>query len=113
MFDNIGSKIKGLAVTVFGIEAFASVILGIYNLTDDEFAIGIILLLVGPINAWVSSWLLYGFGELITKVCDIADSVKVAPNYPNAFAPKPHVQPTYVQTNTPAPEIMDIPKRNS
>jgi hypothetical protein len=32
---------------------------------------GLLVMVVGPIIAWVSSWLLYGFGELIDKASDI------------------------------------------
>lgn len=38
-------------------------------MATDEDLIGYGLL--GPVIAWVSSWLLYGFGELIDKTCEI------------------------------------------
>lgn len=70
MYDNIGKKIKGLAIATFIIEAVASVIAGfIFALEGEDF--GAFLLLLGPFAAWLSSWLLYGFGELVDKVMDI------------------------------------------
>ena len=73
MFDNIGGKIKGLAKAVFIVEAIAAVIAGIALIASDEdlIPIGLLVLFIGPIVAWVSSWLLYGFGEIIDKTCDI------------------------------------------
>ena len=73
MYDNIGKKIKVLAKAVFIVEAICAIIGGIITLITDEDLIlfGILLLFLGPLVAWVSSWLLYGFGELIDKVGDI------------------------------------------
>ena len=73
MYDNIGGKIKGLAKASFIVAAIAEVITGIALMAADEDLIlyGLLVLVVGPIVAWVSSWLLYGFGELIDKASDI------------------------------------------
>lgn len=73
MYDNIGGKIKGLAKVTFIAEAIAAVISGfaIMGFDDDTILIGLLVLIIGPIIAWVSSWLLYGFGELIDKSCEI------------------------------------------
>ena len=71
MYDNIGRKIKGLAKAFFIVEAIATVIAGIALMAIDEDLIGVLILILGPVVAWVSTWLLYGFGELIDKTCDI------------------------------------------
>ena len=73
MYDNIGGKIKGLAKASFIVAAIAEVITGIALMATDEDLIlyGFLVMVVGPIVAWVSSWLLYGFGELIDKASDI------------------------------------------
>ena len=71
MFDNwygnIGGKIKTWAKWIFIVEAISSIITGIALLVDTEEVIYILFCLVGPVVAFVSSWLLYGFGELIEK----------------------------------------------
>ncbi len=79
MYDNIGSKIKGLAKAIFIVEAIAIVIAGIVIMFADEdlIPIGFLMLILGPIVAWVFSCLLYGFGELIDKACDIARNTNV------------------------------------
>ena len=73
MYDNIGGKIKGLAKASFIVATIAEVITGIALMAADEDLIlyGLLVMVVGPIVAWVSSWLLYGFGELINKASDI------------------------------------------
>ena len=73
MYNNIGGKIKGLAIATFIVAAIAAVITGIVLMCIDEDLIlyGVLTLILGPVLAWISSWLLYGFGELIDKVSDI------------------------------------------
>ena len=73
MYGNIGGKIKGLAKAFFIVEAIVAVIAGIALMASDENLIffGVLSLILGPVVAWVSSWLLYGFGELIDNTRDI------------------------------------------
>ena len=73
MYENIGGKIKTLAGVIFAFEAIAAFIAAIAIMVSDEDLIpyGLIVLVVGPLVAWVSSWLLYGFGEIIDKLCAI------------------------------------------
>ncbi|MDD5916956.1 MAG: hypothetical protein PUC63_05445 [Clostridiales bacterium] len=73
MYDNIGRKIKGLAKAIFVAQGISMAIIGIVLMCMDEDLIlyGVLTLILGPILAWISSWLLYGFGELIDKVSDI------------------------------------------
>ena len=72
MYDNIGEKIKGLAKACFWVEAIASVITGIVIMGETEDVWCLAIILGGPLSAWVSSWLLYGFGEIIDQLCIIA-----------------------------------------
>ena len=91
MYNDIGGKIKGLAKAIFIFETFISIVMGFVFIIlaaqtpIDVVAInpsapiidiisGLLLIVVGPIVAWISSWLLYGFGELISKTCDIAEN---------------------------------------
>ena len=72
MYDEIGKKIKTLAIATFIVEAIASVILGIYFIFDyADLLIILLTFIAGPIVAWVSSWLLYGLGEIIDRLCAI------------------------------------------
>ncbi|MCH5212283.1 MAG: hypothetical protein J1G06_04650 [Oscillospiraceae bacterium] len=67
MFDNIGGKIKTLAQVVCWIGIIGSVISGIVMIaTDDDLAfLGVIVIVIGSLVSWVSSFTLYGFGHLI------------------------------------------------
>ena len=79
MYENIGGKIKGLAKVIFGIEAVAAVIAGISILAsgnDDLAFVGLLVIVGGPILAWASSLVLYGFGELIEKACEIEQNTR-------------------------------------
>ena len=66
-YENIGNKIKSLAMTLFFVEAIAEIVTGFALMIADEDLIfyGFLIIVIGPIVAWVSSWLLYGFGQLI------------------------------------------------
>lgn len=69
MYENIGEKIKILSKIIFYIQAIGSAIGGLAVMTmdanEETVLIGLLLLFLGPVLAWVSSWVLYGFGQLI------------------------------------------------
>ena len=75
MYDNIGGKIKGLAKAFFVVESIAAIIGGMVVIVGGNGGlavfVGILTVFFGPIVAWVSSWVIYGFGELIDKASDI------------------------------------------
>ncbi len=73
MFDHVGKKIKGIATVVTWIGIVISFIIGcilIYEGAQDSdngilILIGILVMAIGSFIAWLSTILLYGFGELI------------------------------------------------
>ena len=67
MFDNIGDKIKTLAKVVCWIGIIACIITGIVLMATDEDLVlaGILTAVLGSILSWVSSFVLYGFGQLV------------------------------------------------
>ena len=67
MFDNIGGKIKTLAKVGCWIGIIAFIITGIVLMAIDEDLIldGILTAVVGSLLSWVSSFVLYGFGQLV------------------------------------------------
>ena len=74
MFNWIGAKIKGLTKIICGIGIIASVVSGGILLSSSFTMIaGIVVIIFGPLLSWISSFLLYGFGELIDSVMHIAD----------------------------------------
>ena len=110
-YDNIGGKIKGLAKAAFIVEAisavlsgFVMVILGIDDFFETNLILyGILTMILGPIVAWVGSWLLYAFGELVENSTSlnrkIPDMAKPAAQQPAATV-KPA---TYLSKPAPRP----------
>lgn len=66
MFKNVGEKIKSLAVFIFILLALipVGIGLGMFN-NEDTIIFGIVLLIGGPLIAWLLTLSLYGMGELI------------------------------------------------
>ena len=70
LYENIGGKIKNWAKWMFIFEAIGAVIAGLVLLFTDEDLIlyGLLTAICGPIVAYVSSWILYAFGQLVEDV---------------------------------------------
>ena len=76
MFDQIGQRIKTLAVVITVIGMIVSVIAGCdYIFNKSRRIYGLIIIVGGIIASWVGSFILYGFGEIIDKLCDISQSL--------------------------------------
>ena len=71
LYEEICEKIKNWAKWIFIIEAIAAVIGGIVLIAHNLAGLGLGTILVGPIVAWVGSWLLYAFGEMVETICSI------------------------------------------
>ncbi len=99
LYDNIGGKIKNWAQWIFIVEAIAAIIGGIFMLFegDDTTFWGIILIIAGPVVAWVSSWILYAFGDIVENISDIRHKyvgIKIDPPaqpFTNAAPPTPPI----------------------
>ena len=79
MYTDIGKKIKGLTKAVVIIGIILCFIIGIVIMTSDEdlIGIGLLVMVAGALVFWLSSWLLYGYGELIDKVSDIERNTRL------------------------------------
>ena len=77
MFKNIGKKIKVLAVVFCVLGIIGSLIAG-GTLLDGwgTEAIGAAIMIGGSLLSWISSFVLYGFGELVDNSTIIANSIK-------------------------------------
>lgn len=91
MYNNIGKKIKTLAKVLAWLGIAVSVIAGIaiiagggamssygssYNMGGSAAVAGITTIIFGALGSWVSSFMLYGFGELIEKTTEIAKNTE-------------------------------------
>ncbi len=70
MFENIGGKIKGTAKVFFWIGVISSIVVGIVFVGDTS-GLSLLLILVGGLASWLSVLIIYGFGEIIEKLCEI------------------------------------------
>lgn len=115
MFGNIGGKIKGLAKVLFWIEAIAAVIVG-FVLVESTEGLSLLFAIAGVLVVWISAWFLYGFGELIDRVSEIAKNTRILPNTPtdtNNQEHHDHIENSEkIATTFKSSGIMDIPKRN-
>ncbi|MBP3554764.1 MAG: hypothetical protein IJY37_06080 [Clostridia bacterium] len=75
MFDQIGKKIKTLASTLTTIGIIVSIIVGFIILVNGSGA-GFLVMLVGSLLSWLSSYVLYGLGELIDKTSTISANLE-------------------------------------
>lgn len=79
LFKNAGPKLKVLAKVIFVISLIIGEIIGIVSIVAGAdswnggilITIGVILVIISPLLAWLSSIILYAFGELCDNVSDI------------------------------------------
>ncbi len=67
MFNNIGEKIKSVAVVVTILGIATSLFLGIWMCAKSAWLMGVCIIIVGSICSWLGSLTLYGFGQLISN----------------------------------------------
>ena len=71
MYNNVGKKIKIIAIVFAICVAIASVITGLCFITTG----GIVLILAGPLVAWLSSLMTYGFGQIVESIQNIEKKI--------------------------------------
>lgn len=88
MYKNIGAKIKGLAKFIYLLGSITSIAYGIFvigsavsfdvsfGIAGKALFIGIIIIVLGAVLSWLGSLCIYGFGELIERVTEIAESTR-------------------------------------
>lgn len=82
LYENIGRKIKSLAMCLFFVEAIGSLIAGIALGIEVE-EIYFLLVLIGPFIAWISSFIMYAFGELVEDTESIRKNIVVKTTFDN------------------------------
>lgn len=114
MFNDIGGKLKGLAkvTTILGI--ISSVLSGIVQMFDQPL-VGILTMVLGSVLFWISSFTIYGLGQLIENTDELVIQGRQAPEAPRSpmvpeaqpanTAPVPQPTPVYVAPAAqPAPQ---------
>ena len=68
MYDNIGDKLKVVAIFQMVAGSVSGIGCGIWLITKSGFEVlGIILLIFSPIVSWINSLITYGIGEAATQ----------------------------------------------
>lgn len=68
MFKNIGSKIKNVAQFFTWVGIIISIVVFLMLISkgsDESIGMGFIILIIGCFGSWLSSLVLYGFGQLV------------------------------------------------
>ena len=113
MWNNIGKKLKGLAMAMCILETIGGVITGIVMMVDggdEEILIGFLIMALSFFVAWVSSWFLYGFGELVDKVTDIERNTRGGERKSEVQAPSTRLaqsEPVNTETTQKTNDAMD------
>ncbi len=121
-YDNIGNKIKSLAWVIFLIESVGSILAGfiLLEIALDEkeswmVLAGLAIMISGPVISWISTWVLYGFGEIIDKLCEIERNTGCLKEGNNAFtnsSNQQNVKSTSKNTNSTEKNINAPPVEN-
>ncbi len=80
MYNNVGDKIKGLAVFVCLIGIVLSLIYGFILMDEDKVGLGLLTIFLGGVGSWLGSLTLYGFGRLVECTEYIARGEKLPPD---------------------------------
>ena len=82
MFNNIGKKLKTLAKVLAILGIIGSVISGIVLISVSEklIAIGLVIMILGSLVSWISSWAMYAIGDTNTKVSQIQKNLHLIPS---------------------------------
>ena len=86
LYKDIGNQIKGWAQSIFVIELICSIISVIILLANELVWLGLIVLICAPIIAFVSTWILYAFGQLVDDIHVLRN--QSCPSEEEYFAPK-------------------------
>ena len=78
MFTNVGGKIQALAFINCILGILTSIVYGLSACLRLSVLIGILVVVVGPLAAWLSSLFIYAFGEMVENINFIADLMKKA-----------------------------------
>ena len=73
MYRNIGKKIKILVTAVVIFVSLIFIAYGIFLIFDEKSntttrVYGLCIAVIGPIIAWISGFIVYGFGEIVEKI---------------------------------------------
>ena len=95
MYRNVGGKIKMVAKVYAWIGIVLSVLVGVILLFSgsDSILVALIYIFLGPLLSWLSSLLLYGFGQLIDNTDRLAKRFDCAATDERPMTAESAIQP--------------------
>jgi len=63
MYENIGQKVKGLAVFLFVVGLIISIVAGIVFIDNGSMLLGLVCIVIGAIVSWAISCIIYAIGD--------------------------------------------------
>lgn len=75
LYNVIGKRIKRIAIITTMVFSVLSVIIGFIIGVNQGFEYGWVCIFLYPPLIWISSFVLYGFGELVDKVTKIEQAL--------------------------------------
>ena len=115
LYEDIGNKIKNWAKWMFIVEAIGAVITGFvflfgWGLEDGWWALFIIFF--GPVVAFVSTWILYAFGQLVEDIHSMCNKeVTASKEQSKAKAKKEQSKTKANQTDITVPQDDSVPQK--
>ncbi len=78
MYNNIGGKIKSLALIVCWLGILVSVIGGVtlMGMRDTPILVGLIVVVLGSVFSWLGSLTTYGLGQLIENSDKLVETLE-------------------------------------
>ena len=113
MFENIGEKIKTLALVTTWVGIITSILSGFILLIGGAVE-GLLIMILGSLGSWIGSFVLYGFGQLITNTDAIAAAAANKgrdPQYPPVAQSVPAATPRAYPPQPAAPAVQSTPWR--
>lgn len=77
MFDRVGGKIQTFAKVIFYIQVTISIIGAVVSAAYVHYLVGLFIIVIGPIYAWIISAILYGFGLLVESAVGIERNTRL------------------------------------
>ena len=71
MLGNVGKKLKILSLIMFVFAMVPVLCFGIMFLFNESVGLGLVVIVAGIFSVGLISMLLYGFGEIVDKICHI------------------------------------------
>lgn len=86
MFHDPGHKLQGVAMALFVLEMLTSVFIGLklISINPQDAIWGLLIIIFGIVIAWISSLVIYGFGELIVRNAQTARNTALLARHFNA-----------------------------